>query len=169
MNPNAKMRSCWWMCAVLLAGCGAVRFDVSENIDEQKITGNPLSGLLPSFIPNPFRLNIDLKEETQKRDTGPATAVYLKSISFTASRDAGTFDFMDTVYISVGASGLDTKEIAELNPVPSGKTSLEVDVMANQNLIDYVKTGATITATATGRQPRSDFYYTGIVVLEVRI
>ncbi|HEX8950988.1 MAG TPA: hypothetical protein VF945_04035, partial [Polyangia bacterium] len=57
---------------VAAAGCGAISFDVSQAVPEQQVPGSPLGGLLPSFLPQPFPVTINVQQETQKRSTGPA-------------------------------------------------------------------------------------------------
>jgi hypothetical protein len=152
-----------------LAGCGIVQFDVSQALPEQTVAGNPLGGVLPSFVPNPLTLTVDLKAETQKRNTGPATAVYLKALSFSATRSSGTFDFLDQVHVFIEAPGLSKVEIAMLSPVGKGLTAVTFTVVPALNLLPYVNAGATLTATATGHQPTQDFTFDGLVVLDVRV
>src|SRR5687767_8779782 len=65
---------------VFLFGCGALQFDVGQELPEQTLQGSVLGGVLPSFVPDPIRLDIDVKAETQRRNTGPATKVQLKSM-----------------------------------------------------------------------------------------
>src|SRR5207302_1098515 len=57
---------------LMLTGCGSLSFDVDQDLPEQRIQGSPLGALLPSFLA-PFPLSIDVRSETQKRSTGPAT------------------------------------------------------------------------------------------------
>lgn len=92
--------------AFFLASCGAIRFEVEQAISEQRVPGSPLGGILPDFFPNPFRLTIDVKAETEKRGTGPATAAFLKSLTLNATpagNPSGTFDFLDEVHVFVEA------------------------------------------------------------------
>ena len=51
-------------CFILSAGCGAVGFDVTQAIPEQRVPGNALGGLLPSFLPSPVPITVNLKSET---------------------------------------------------------------------------------------------------------
>src|SRR5689334_7158195 len=107
-QPGRKraMRALVVMIALSLAGCGALGFDVDQDLPEQRVPGSPLGGLLPSFLPTPLPLNIDLKSETQKRSTGPATAAYLKALSFSITphdHPATNFDFVDEIHISIAS------------------------------------------------------------------
>src|SRR5258706_13820363 len=88
---------------LFVTGCGIIPFDLDQDIPQQRITGNPLGGLLPSFLSAPVPLNIDLKAETQKRDTGPAKSANLKALRFRAT-STGNFDFLDEIHISVDSA-----------------------------------------------------------------
>ena len=60
-------------------------------------------------------------------------------------------------------------EVATLEPVPRGQTTVEFTIVEGVNLLPYVESGARITATATGMQPMRDFRYDGRLVIEIRI
>lgn len=158
--------------SLVLAGCGVVRFDVEQKLDEQRVQGNPLGGVLPTLLPNPFRLTIDVKSETEKRGTGPATAAYLKSLTLSATPAAspsGNFDFLEEVHVFIEAPGLQKVEIATLKPVPKGATTVSFTPAKDVNLLPYVNAGATLTTSATATPPARDFTFDGKVVLEVRV
>jgi hypothetical protein len=53
--------------------------------------------------------------------------------------------------------------------VPRGQASVSFTVVPDVNLLPYVNAGATMTTTATGRQPAKDFTFDGKAVFEVRI
>ncbi|MEW5737659.1 MAG: hypothetical protein AB1938_01970 [Myxococcota bacterium] len=166
------MRSWLVTLAFFLASCGAIRFEVEQAISEQRVPGSPLGGILPDFFPNPFRLTIDVKAETEKRGTGPATAAFLKSLTLNATpagNPSGTFDFLDEVHVFVEAPGLSRVEVATLKPVPKGQTSVSFTIVPDVNLLPYVNAGATMSTTATGTQPARDFTFDGKAVFEVRI
>ena len=161
---------------VASAGCGVIHFDVSQAVPEQQVQGSPLGGLLPSFLPQPFPVTIDVKSETEKRDTGPARSANLKSIVFTATphdMPSGNFDFVDEIHIFVGpsssSSSLPTVEIAREQPVPKGRTSLSLDVVPGVDLLPYINAGATLSATASGTQPAKTFTYDGVVTITIHI
>jgi hypothetical protein len=157
---------------VLLAtGCGIIPFDVDQDIPEQRIAGNPLGGILPAFLSAPIPLNIDLKAETQKRDTGPAKSANLKALRFRAT-STGNFDFLDEIHIYVDSQNqpsLPRKEIARLSPVPKGQTTIELQVIDGVDLLPYINAGAEISAMASGHQPAMDFTYDGHVTITVHI
>jgi hypothetical protein len=157
---------------VVLPACGAIGFDVQAPIPEQSIQGNPLGGILPSFLPSPFRLNIDVRAETQKRNTGPATAAFLNELRFDATQNSGTFDFIDELHIFIASpqnSSLQKQEIARLVPVPDGKTSITLEVVPGVDLLPYINSGAEISATATGTQPTRTFTFSDAVTITIRI
>jgi hypothetical protein len=160
------------LLALLGSGCGAISFDVEQPVPEQTVQGNPLGGLLPSFIPSPFRLNIDIEQETKKRSTGPASSAGLKALRFSATppgMPSGTFDFVDEIHVFIAAASLPKVEIARLTPVPKGQTSIELVTSPEVNLLPYVNAGAEMSATATGRQPTSTFTFNGLVTITIRI
>jgi hypothetical protein len=169
------MRAILLAIAIGVSGCGAIAFDVEQAIQEQTIQGSPLGGLLPAFLPTPFRLSIDVKSETQKRSTGPATSAGLKAISFSTTPRAmpsGTFDFVDEIHIFIAASGnasLPKVEIATLKPVPKGLTTLELVVVPGIDLLPYVNAGAEVSAQASGTQPTQTVTFDGKVVVTIRI
>lgn len=160
---------------VACAGCGAIPFDVEQSIPEQRVAGNPLGGLLPSFLQAPVPLTINLQAETQKRDTGPAQSANLKSIRFTATphdMPSGNFDFVDEIHIYVDSQNdptLPKKEIASLKPVPKGQTSIDLSIVDGVDLLPYINKGAEISASASGHQPTMDFTYDGSVTITVHI
>jgi hypothetical protein len=155
-----------------LFACGIVSFDVTTNVPDQTVTGNPVGGLLPAFLPNPFSLNVDIKAETQKRNTGPATSANIKAIQFQSTPHAspsGTFDFVDAIHIFVEAPMLDRKEVASLDPVPKGRAAIDLAIISNVDILPYVSAGATLSATATGRQPGKTFTFDGAVTITVHV
>src|SRR5438132_3665295 len=160
---------------LLVAGCGLIPFDVDQDIPEQRIAGNPLGGILPSFLSAPVPLMIDLKAETQKRDTVPAKSANLKALRFAATPHAspsGNFDFLDEIHIYIDSqnqASLGKKEIARLSPVPKGQTTIELQVIDGVDLLPYINAGAEISAAASGRQPTMDFTYDGHVTITVHI
>lgn len=162
---------------IVAAGCGALPFDVTQTVPEQQVPGSPLGGLLPSILPSPFAMNIDVQQETQKRDTGPARSANLKALVFTATphdMPRGNFDFVDEIHIYVApaqgsGSSLPMTEIARKAPVPKGQTTLPLDVVPGVDLLPYINAGATISATATGRQPAETFTYDGVITVTIHI
>jgi hypothetical protein len=162
--------------ALALGACDSIaEFDVSQDIPEQTVQGNPLGALLPSFLPQPFAITIDVESETEKRDTGPASSASLSSLGFSITpHDAprGNFDFVDEIHIFVEATRgttLPKVEIANLVPVPKGQTTLSLKIVPNVDLLPYIEAGATISAQASGRMPAAETKYDGRVVVTVRI
>ena len=166
-------------------GCGAVGFDISQDIPEQRVAGapvNPIMGLLPSFLQTPVPITVDLKTETQKRATGPATHVYLTATSLSAtphSSPGGNFDFLTELHIFVEAqqgTGLPRREVATLKPVPRSAATVNFTIVPDVDLLPYIKAQdsdpnakAQITATATGTQPMKDFTYDGRITFTIKI
>jgi hypothetical protein len=179
MNALAMRSLALWMTVVATAatsGCGAISFDVSQSVPEQSVPGSPLGGLLPSFLPQPFPVTIDVKQETAKRSTGPATSANLKRVTFQITPHASpseSFDFVDEIHIFVAPaqanSSLAMVEIARLAPVPKGQTRIELEIVPGVDLLPYINAGAAISATATGHQPAGTVTYDGSIVVTVHI
>jgi hypothetical protein len=165
------------LVAVVAVGCGTISFDVSQSVPEEQVPGSPLGGLLPGFLPQPFPISIDVQQETAKRSTGPARSANLKKVEFQITPHAaprGNFDFADEIHIFVApasgsGSSLPMVEIATLNPVPKGKTTIELTIVPGVDLLPYINAGATISATASGHQPAETITYDGVVVVTVHI
>jgi hypothetical protein len=153
-----------------VAGCGVLPFDVGQDIAEQKVPGSVVGGILPSFIPTPIPITINIQSETEKRGTGPARSAGLSSLTLSATRSSGTFDFLDEVHIFVssqGNSSLPRSEIATLKPVPKGATTVSF-TPTNVDLLPYINAGAQIDSQATGTQPKNDFFFDGHLVITAR-
>src|SRR5262245_12554231 len=91
---------------LLLGGCGALGFDVGQDLTEQTVQGsaNPLAGLVPGFLTSPVPITVDLSAETAKRNTGPASHAFLSSLSLSATphdKPSGNFDFLTEVHVFV--------------------------------------------------------------------
>jgi hypothetical protein len=159
-----------------LAGCGAISFDVSQSVPEQQVPGSPLGGLLPSFLPQPFPVTINIQQETAKRSTGPASSANLKQVEFETTphgSSSSTFDFVDEIHIFVAPSSssspLPMVEIATLKPVPKGQSKIDLTIVPGIDLLPYINAGASISASANGHQPAQTVTYDGTVVVTVHI
>ncbi|HUB05921.1 MAG TPA: hypothetical protein VMB50_02920 [Myxococcales bacterium] len=145
------------LLASLSAGCA---FQITEPMPTTTLTvssqdeGQPLPPLESLAIP--------------PQNVGPAGSAGLDSVTFTSTATpAQTFDFLDSVTVSVSAPGLPTVQVATLSPVPPGATSVSLDVVSGVNLLPYVQAGCTVTATGTGSYPSQDFSFDGQVVIDV--
>lgn len=152
------------------SGCGLLSFDVSQDIPAQTVPGSPLGALLPvSLFAIP--MNIDIRSETAGHGTGPADSVTLSSVSLTVmSPDGATFDFVDSIVITISTAdgSLPEIEIARLQPVP-GTTSISIPPEGGVDLLPYINAGATISAAASGHMPASDTTFAGRVVVTVHV
>lgn len=162
---------------VLLPGCGLARFTLGYDSAEQRVTGSPLGGLLgPIALPIP--LDIDLAAETAARDTGPVQHVFLVSMTLSvtpSSEPAGDADdlgFIDGVEIFVeptrGGSALPRQRIARLDPTPDGTRTLSLECEA-VDLVDYLREGAQLTASARGTVPPDDVSFLAHLELAVEV
>jgi hypothetical protein len=157
---------------LVLTGCGPIlKFDVEQDLQEQTVQGNILAGVLPSFLSSPFAITVDLKAETAKRGTGPVRRAYLRTFTLAITPHAnpqGNFDFIDEVHMFVEAPGQTKAEVATLKPVPKSQKSLTFEVH-EVDLVPYINAGATISATATGKQPAADTTFDGHIKIEAQI
>lgn len=162
-----------------LAGCGALRFEISQAVPDQKIMGSLLGSLLGSFIPTPFPLSINLEQETKARGTGPAQSAGLKALSFRLTnvpnppRSTDNFDFVDRIeiFIESAKSGttLSKQKIADLLTVPRGVQTLNLQCYPNVDLVPYINEGSRISSTAAGKVPSQDVTFDGLITVEVRV
>jgi hypothetical protein len=157
-----------------LVGCGLVSFDVDQDIPATTIPGSPLAAVLPagaSLFQLP--LNIDINAATQGHGTGPARSANLKSLTLTvtvpSAAPGNNFDFLDSIAISISASGQSDQEIAHLSPVPKGQTTISITPDSGVDLLPYIKAGANISATASGHEPAQDTTLIGHVVVTVHV
>ncbi len=158
-----------------MTACGSIPYDVSEDLPEQKVQGSPLGGLLGGFFANNMPITIDVSEQLAKHDTSLIHSATLKSLRFDATpptMPSGNFDFVDVIHISVDApsnTALPRVEIANLDPVPTSETTIELHVVKGVDLLPYIRAGAQISATASGTAPTQDFTFTGRVVITIHI
>lgn len=153
------------------AGCGAISFDVSQDIPATMIFGDPNS--MPVVAGSDAPLTLDIQAETDQRHTGPASAAYLKDLSFTITiPQGGGFYFVSavTIYLTPKnpASRLPIVKIAESSPIPDANT-IHITPIPGVDMLPYSNEGATIDATAAGRFPTEDTTYVGHVVVTVKI
>lgn len=150
---------------VFVAGCthGFPSFELTLGIDEQRILGSPLGGPLADTVPIP--LEIDLGAETEARDTAPAEHVYLTALHFDVTTtaepegDTDDFDFVSSVDVWIESTQPGTTlprlHVAGLENVPDGLRRLEL-VVDDADVIEYLREGSRLTATATGTAPPDD-------------
>ena len=161
--------------APLLTACGAIPYDVSEDLPEQMVQGSPLGGLLGGFFANNMPISIDVSQQLAKHDTTAIHSATLTSLRFDATPAAmpsGNFDFVDAIHIFVDAPSDTSRpkvEIANLVPVPNGQTTINQNVVKGVDILPYIREGAQISATATGSAPTQDFTFTGHVVITIHI
>lgn len=160
------------LVSTLLCSCGIARFNVEQALPEQRVQGSLLGGILPSFLPNPSKFNIDIKSEVAKRGTGPAHSAYLTSLTFQITphdTPSGNFDFISDAHLFVEAPNLGKVEFAKLTMVPKSAIKLDFEIVPNIDLLPFINAGATISATANGTQPTKDTRFDGNLIVEVRI
>jgi hypothetical protein len=156
------------LLATSLLGCGLVKFDVSQDIPEQTVPGNPLAGLLPPAL-FAIPLDIDVQSSAKARGAGAATSASIKSLSFTIKTPPSeTFAFLDSITIKISAPGRPEVEVASLSPVPHEGT-IQMKPTPGINLLPYLEAGPTMTAVASGHAPSQDITFNGKLVITVKI
>src|SRR5262245_23278423 len=140
-----------WLRFALLAataatavGCGAISFDISQDIPATTITGDPNSMPLVGNAAAP--LTLDILAETQQRHTGPASSAHLKDLTFTITvPQGGTFYFARGVSIFLvpinPMSRLPSVEIANLAPIPNTNT-IHVTPVPGVDMLPYANEGS---------------------------
>ena len=164
--------------AVLASGCG-LGFNIERDIPEQYVQGSPLAGLLGGLFEVPIPIELDLEEETEARNTGPAKSVKLTKLKLwiteTAEATEGEDDlsFIDSVDVFVSSSlpdsTLEPQLVATLGRVERGTREVEFDTFSEVNLKEYVEEGAVLNTVAAGRAPPSDESFAGMVRLRVQV
>lgn len=157
---------------------GLLSFELGHDIAEQRVEGSPVGGLLGNVVEVPIPLDVDLAAETASRDTGPAQHVYLTELRFDITTteepagDADDFDFLDAVEIYVesarSGSSLPRRRLAALEAVPRGARRLELRP-DGLDLIEYVREGARLTSSGSGRLPPDDVSFSGHLTLAVEV
>jgi hypothetical protein len=155
--------------ALALLACGIASFPYGYDIPEQRVPGSPVGALLGGTLID-IPLNIDLSAETAARGTGPAQHVYLTGFTLrVTSTDEPSGDTDDLSFISSieifaesaqSGSSLPRVRVAHLDSVPAGARSIALAV-DGVDLIQYVREGARLTATAQGHEPPDDVSYDG--------
>jgi hypothetical protein len=169
INPRSTLLALavGWM---VLPGCGIGDFDVDRSISEQRVPGNALSGLLETFFNMPIPMNVNIKEETSARDSGPARAAHLSRLDFRitpsamVAPDTDDFSFLDsaTVYIESTKAGtrLQRKKIAEALDVKASAV-LHFRTFAGVDVLPYTEEGARFVSEAEATAPPDDVSFDG--------
>lgn len=150
------------------ASCGAIGFDVSQDIPMTMIQGTQMAMVAAVDEKTPLTINIDAEAEKQG---SLASSAWLKELTFTVTTpNPGTFYFVSGVVISITAPSTNLPEvkIAELKPVPNSQT-ISMKTVPGVELLPYARAGAAIHATAVGFFPKEDTTYVGHVVIHVNI
>ena len=165
-------------CLGALLGCSIGDFDVDRHIDEQRVPGNALSGLLDTFLNAPVPMNVNVREETSARDSGPASSAHLTRLEFRitktamAAPDTDDFSFLQsaTVYVesTKAGSSLARQKIAEaLDPGPSSK--LRFRTFDAVDVLPYSEEGARFVSEASGHAPPDDVSFDGGFTITVEL
>lgn len=134
----------------------------------------PTNNLLP-----PLRLEIDLQEELDSQNAGPAKAVYLDALSLTITPtampegDTDNFDFIDKVDVFVestkSGSTLSKKQVAVLENVPENQSTVDFTVIEDVDLKPYIEEGVRLTTSGSGEVPPDDTSFKAIVTIRAEL
>lgn len=159
---------------LFLTGCGVADFDVSRDVPESRITGNPLPTVLEGVLDAP--LAIDIQGDIEAHDAGPIESITLTRLVLDITKtdeppgDADDWSFLASARIHVEStapsSNLPRVEVAHVVE-PGDVTRLDFEPDSNVNLRPYVEEGAQMTAETEGEAPPDDTTYDGVVVFTV--
>jgi hypothetical protein len=161
-----------------LPSCGIGDFDIERSIDEQSVPGNALSGLLDTFFNAPIPMNVNIREQTSARDSGPAKSAHLTRLEFQITKTAMTapdtddFSFLDsvTVYIesTKAGSSLPRAKIAQALDVKA-ESKLSFDTVETVDVLPYSEEGARFVSEASGHAPPDDVTFNGRLTVTVEL
>lgn len=169
--------------ALSTAACGDELGSISftEESGESVVEGsaNPLNMLLPAEVFPPLRLNINLQQELDAQNATGAKAVNLRALKLKItdterpSGDTDDFDFLSkaTLYVESTKSGttLERKQIATIDPVPSGQTEVAFDVDDSVDLKPYIEEGMRLTSSGSGSVPPDNVSLKAEITVRVRL
>ena len=156
--------------------CGASEVDnveVEQDGRAEIPAGSVIDQLLGDLAFEGFD-DIDVSQSRELENQGytedQIDSVRLKELELTVSAPSGgRLDFLESVAFFVEAEGEERLEIARLDPVPDGQTTVAVPV-ADVELLPYVVAESmTITTEATGSAPDEDTTVDAHLVLDVDI
>jgi hypothetical protein len=163
---------CLLTAVTLVAGCaGFGNFSFTEESGEQTIEGGTLAGSLLPF--DPFTFNVNLQQELQKRDAGPAKAVNLTGLNLRVTDteepdgDSDDFGFMESITLYANADGEERQRIAWKDPVPA-KDQFSFETDPNVNLKPYIEKGMKLETEASGNRPDDDTSMKAEITLRVK-
>lgn len=171
------------LAAFSLVACSDLgAFTVEQSTGEVLVEGNnsPVNDLLPASVLPPLALDFDLQSELEERDADGAKGVYLEALTLqttdTAKADADdddNFDFLNSIefYVESRREGTELERvlIGSVDPVPTGQTTLDVEVDSTINLKPYAQEGMRLTTSGNGSVPEDDISIEGNVIIEVEV
>ena len=163
----------------LLLACGVLDFDVTQNIPETTVRGDPVAAaagtvIAPDSALNPFSFNLNLDQETKSRGTSLASSVKLKAmyLELTATSAEPNFDWVQSLDVFVESTKAGTTlpkvKLASLPTASRGVRKLVLTV-ESVNLLQYVKEGTKVSATARASAPAHDVVFAGAVTFRIGV
>ena len=174
------MRKSWLSCslvAVLLSCSGVGDFDVTRETDEVVVEGmtSPLETLLPVKVLPDMDLEFDLQSELAAQDADGAHAVRLSGLEMNITEtlvgegDEDDFDFLENIEFFVESAKADSDlprvRVANIDEVPSGVESIQLDTDESVDLKPYAEEGILLTTSGEGTVPPDDVSIKGTVTV----
>ena len=164
-----------------ILACGLISFDLDQEIAENTVKGIDL--LNPALDANtffpPMALSLNLDQEIAARETGPASAAYLKAITLEITdtaksnpSDDDSFDFFQELQIFIEAkdASLPKKKLAFIKDFSAKSTVLNLGIDESIDLLPYINAGAKISCAAGGLfPPKDDVSYKGKITVTIKI
>ena len=170
--PQLARRAATALALVSLTMCNLDHIDVSVGGKATIPKSSLLNTLLGDLSVAGFG-GIDFTQQFQNQGVskGDVDAVNLKTFTLTVDAPAGgNFDFIQSIAFFAEASGATKVQIASMDPVPKGKTSLTLTVDAGVDLTPYVVAPSmSITSQVKGSAPSEDTTVDAEVVLDVNV
>ncbi|HET9622090.1 MAG TPA: hypothetical protein VFP84_12030 [Kofleriaceae bacterium] len=145
-----------------LAGCGALDFDVSQNVPAQTVQGSGLPAPLASVFPIP--LNLDINSKIKQQNTGPIDSVTLSSLHLEITSTGGDWSFVSSIDVFVESTKAGTTlpkvKIASVSK-PGAVRAFDFQVNGDVNLKPYIDEGSQVDSNGAGTQPTQDITFDG--------
>lgn len=159
---------------------GLASFTFTETSQEVKVAGSGLGGSCPPALGDlcfteALRLNINLDQELEARDAGPADGVFLDELDLEItdteqpSGDTDNFDFLDSLTIYANADGLERTQVAIIESVPDGRQTISLQTDDDVNLKPFIEAGMTLESEVEGRPPEDDTSLQAVTTIRVEL
>ena len=173
-----SLRPLLWLALLstllLSGGCGdgLTSFTITEESGEQVIEGGTFNQIVDLPF-NPFTFEVNLEQELQKRDAGPAKGVYLKGLELQVTDteepegDSDDLGFLKNMTLYVSAEGESRQKIAWKDSIPA-EASFQFETDDQLNLKPYIEKGMKLETEAEGNRPDDATSIKALITLRIR-